>query len=147
MVVSVALLGSFIYSIGSSKTGSPKTMRINEVNLSIAVADTDAERQQGLSGRTAGPGDPLGLGLGENEALLFIFDRPGYHSFWMKDMNFSIDVAWLDKNKKIVHIENDIGPETYPEAFSSPYQSLYVIETPAGFLENHGIKIGDVADF
>ena len=45
--------------------------------------------------------------LKENEAMLFVFEKPGKHSFWMKDMKFPIDIIWLDSTGKIVHIEEN----------------------------------------
>jgi uncharacterized protein len=116
----------------------PTTLKIGSVTLNIGVANTDAERMQGLSGRS---------GLQENEGLLFIFEQQGYYGFWMKDMKFPIDIAWLDKNKKIIHIESNILPDTYPEVFSPTSPALYVLEASANFFENHQIKIGDVAEF
>jgi uncharacterized protein len=147
LLVAVALVFlSFIsYPWGKNQQISPKieqqmqkTMKIGETTLNIEVADTDAERIQGLSGKT---------GLGENEGMLFIFEKEGNYAFWMKDMKFPIDIAWLDKDKKIVFIENAVEPATYPKAFGSSVLSLYVLETNAGFFEKNGIKIGDIAEF
>jgi uncharacterized protein len=115
-----------------------KTLKIGEITLNVGVASTDAEREMGLSGKS---------GLAENGGLLFVFDKEGYYGFWMKDMNFAIDIVWLDKNKKVTHIENNVSPETYPKIFNSPVPSLYVLEIPAGFLVKNKIKIGDTAEF
>ena len=117
------------------------------MTLNLVVANTDATREQGLSDKVAMQGDPLGLGLGENEAMLFIFDKAGYYSFWMKDMNFSIDMAWIDENKKITYIAADVSPATYPRNFSSPVSNLYVLETPAGFFAKNNVKIGESVAF
>jgi len=132
--------------------GSVKTIKIGEITLNIEVANTDVKRAQGLSGKEANQNDPIGLGLGENEGMLFVFDKEGYYSFWMKDMNFPIDIAWLDKNKKIIYIEKNVSPQTYPKTFYAqknnlPILSLYVLETKAGFFEKFKIKIGDIAEF
>ena len=115
-----------------------KTLKIGGVVLNIEVADTDDERVRGLSGRS---------GLGENEGMLFVFDTEGYYGIWMKEMNFPIDIAWLDKDKKVLKIENAVDPDTYPKVFNSPVPSLYVLETKAGFFEKFKIKIGDTLDF
>ena len=48
--------------------------------------------------------------LKENEAMFFVFDKPEKHSFWMKDMNFPIDIIWLDSTDKVVHIEQNLQP-------------------------------------
>ncbi len=105
--------------------------------LKLEVADTDAERELGLSGRT---------GLDQNSGLLFVFDRPGNYGFWMKDMLFPIDIAWLDKDRRVVHIERGVSPATYPTVFFPQANSTYVLEVNAGFLALHQINIGDVLE-
>jgi len=102
---------------------------------SILIADTPSERTQGLSGRES---------LAENQAMLFVFDYPDYHKIWMKDMKFPIDVIWLDENKKITHIEENISPETYPATFFPPEKSLYIIEAYAGFAHKNDLQVGNV---
>lgn len=120
-----------------------KIMKIGEKAINIQVLDTEEERMKGLSGR------PI---LEENLGFLFIFDKEDYHGIWMKDMNFPIDIAWLDKDKKIIHIEKNVSPDTYPKVFYSFRdgvwtESLYVLETNANFFENSKIKIGDLTEF
>lgn len=122
----------------NKKIEIPKTLKIGGVTLNIEVADTNIKRELGLSGRE---------GLQENEGLLFIFDKEGSYGFWMKDMSFAIDIAWLDKNKKIIYIKSDVSLATYPEVFSPTAPALYVLEVNSRFFENHQIKIGDLAEF
>jgi uncharacterized protein len=69
-----------------------------------------------------------------------VFDREGYQGFWMKEMNFPIDIVWLNKDKKIVHIEHNVSPDTYPKIFNpnnefNNEKSLYVLETNANFFQ------------
>ena len=129
---------NFVYKNQEKKQGVYQSLRIGGTTLNIKVADDDTERIQGLSGRES---------LEENEGLLFVFDKQGYYGIWMKDMNFPIDIVWLDQNKKIIHIESAVGPETYPKIFNPPNLSLYVLETPSGFLAKNNIKIGDLVAF
>lgn len=100
----------------------------------VAVADNSATRVQGLSGRT---------GLPENEGLLFVFERAGQHGIWMKDMQFAIDIIWIDANGAIVHIEHVVAPETFPHIFVSDTDALYVLEVKAGEAERVGVSVGD----
>lgn len=120
-----------------------KVLIINDIKLNTDISDTDAKRVLGLSGR---------LDIKKDEAMLFVFDKEGYYSFWMKDMNFNIDIAWIDKDKKIVYIQKNVSPKTYPKIFyavkdSTPIKSLYVLETSANFFDNNKIKIGDSVNF
>ncbi len=130
------LILNFKYSIFKSEP--IETIKINNIVLNVDVADTPALREQGLSGRK---------GLGENQGLLFVFEQDGFHGFWMKDMLFPIDIAWIDKNKKIVHIEHSVSEKSYPKIFSPASLSLYVLETNANFFEKNKINIGDSVSF
>jgi len=89
-------------------------------SYSVLIADTQEKRMTGLSYRTALP---------ENiDGMLFIFDTPGNHNIWMKDMNLTLDIHWLNENFNIIHTESNISPETYPESFTSTSPALYVLE-------------------
>lgn len=102
------------------------------------VADSDAARTKGLSGTSS---------LDSNHAMLFVFDNSGRWGMWMKDMNYSLDILWLDSSKQIVHIERNVSPDTYPHAFLPDKDSKYVVELPAGFVSQHQIGLGQIASF
>jgi uncharacterized membrane protein (UPF0127 family) len=61
----------------------------------------------------------------------------------MKDMNYALDIIWAAEGGEIVHIEEDVSPESFPTAFASPKPAWFVIEANAGFVERHQIEIGD----
>jgi uncharacterized protein len=84
--------------------------------------------------------------LKENEAMLFVFEDPAKHSFWMKDMKFPIDIIWLDSDGKVTHIEQNLQPCV--SAFICPdytpdLDSQYVLETVPGFTQRHNISAGN----
>ncbi len=102
------------------------------------VASTVQERERGLSGTESLP---------EDSAMLFTFDKPDFYGIWMKDMKIPIDIFWLDENYKIIHIEENISPQTYPKVFLPPEKSTYVLETNAGFAEKNKLKEGKLLNF
>ena len=118
------------------RTVYPKTqdLKIADILVQASVAKTWAERIKGLSDTPFLP---------EEVVKLFVFDTPGIHSIWMKDMNYAIDIIWVDINNKIIDIKENATPESYPESFSPKTEALYVIETKAGFVDKNKIKIGD----
>lgn len=118
------------------RTIYPKTqdLKIAGVLVQASVAKTWAERIKGLSDTPYLPDEVV---------KLFVFDIVGEHSIWMKDMNYAIDIIWVDAENKIVDIKKNATPESYPESFSPKTDTLYVIETKAGFVEKNKIKIGD----
>lgn len=109
-------------------------IQIGSTSVQASVADSMAERIQGLSETPALPLDVV---------KLFVFGSGGEQAIWMKDMEYALDIIWADKEGKIVHIEKNIAPETYPKSFSSPTPAWYVIEANAGFVASSSIKLGD----
>lgn len=104
-----------------------------------------------LSAEIPTRGELMGKGLAvkdqlkENEAMFFVFDKPEKHSFWMKDMNFPIDIIWLDSNGRVVHIEQNLRPcPLVPvcPSYAPTIDSQYVLETVAGFAQRHKIGLG-----
>ncbi len=110
-------------------------MKIKDLIVDVSVAKTWPERIQGLSGTPYLP---------KNLVKLFIFDTPAFHSIWMKDMQYTIDILWVDADNKIIHIEKNATPESYPDLFIPEDPALYVIETVAGFVNDNQINIGDI---
>lgn len=106
------------------------------ISLSASIADTNEERALGLSDT---PYIPAGI------AKLFIFDSAQQWSFWMKDMNYPIDIFWVNEEGRIVHVVKFASPNSYPEtSFVPPVPALYVIETKAGFAQENNIEVGAV---
>ncbi|MCX6713394.1 MAG: DUF192 domain-containing protein [Candidatus Vogelbacteria bacterium] len=151
----ILLAGISVYSIANERFNdrsngqtahagnNPTTAIIPVVNLAIGkakitaeVVETPAERERGLSGRTVLP---------ENEGMLFVFDRPGQHKFWMKDMNFPIDIIWLGPNKIVIDITANLATSTYPNSVTSRVPAFFALEVNASWAEKNEIKIGDQA--
>lgn len=107
------------------------------MNLKIEIADTPEKRILGLSGRD---------NLDESAGLLFVHNEPGIYGIWMKDMNFPIDVIWLDADYRVIDIARDVQPDSFPEIFEPSEQALYILEVNAGFAERNGIETGDYLD-
>jgi uncharacterized membrane protein (UPF0127 family) len=102
------------------------------------LATNEPTRQKGLSGTAK---------LGDNEGMLFVFDTSGRWGIWMKDMKYNIDIIWMDSNKKIVYISQDVAPDTYPKVFLPDKDAQYVLELPAGFTAKHNVNVGQVVGF
>jgi uncharacterized protein len=113
------------------------SLTINGNRITVLVADTEGERQRGLSGRS---------GLGEGTGLLMKFDTDTSPGIWMKDMNFPIDVLWIDKDWRVVQVTPSIGPESFPAAFYPDQLVRYVLELPAGYADIHNIEAGTTVE-
>lgn len=109
---------------------------IHDQPITVEIADTDASRVQGLSGRQS---------LLPNHGMLFVFGHDGFFSFWMKDMHFPIDMVWVSAVGNIVYMQENISPNTYPQSFVSTTSARYVLELPAHYVSEHHVKVGDNA--
>lgn len=99
------------------------------------IAETDEERAQGLSGTKF---------LAPDSALLMIFPYDSSWGIWMKDMNYPIDIVWLDASFEVVHIERSLQPSSYPDNTYKPKKAArYVIELPASTVSRTYLKVGD----
>jgi uncharacterized membrane protein (UPF0127 family) len=105
-----------------------------DVRLEYAV--TEASREQGLSGR-----DGLGVGKG----MLFVFDATGNQCMWMKDMQFNLDIVWLDDLKNVAAIEKNLSPASYPHTYC--HQGSYVLEVAAGQADQLGLRVDKQVTF
>ncbi len=112
---------------------------INEEKINVEVADTFEERRQGLSDREF---------LEKETGMLFIFDDKQVRSFWMKRMNFSIDIIWIEDGV-IVGIDKNLPPEGEKPQFKyrSPVGVNYVLEVNAGYTNKNEIKVGDQVNY
>jgi len=100
------------------------------------IADTDQARSQGLMYRDS---------LADTEGMLFVFPSPDRYAFWMKNMRISIDIIWIDKDKRVVDIKSRVPPcGDACESMAPSNDALYVLELRSGFTDDHNIKIGDV---
>ncbi|HUD44146.1 MAG TPA: DUF192 domain-containing protein [Patescibacteria group bacterium] len=124
---------------GVSLFPKSKTVTIDKKTFTVEVEQTEAAREQGLSGRS---------GLTVNQGMLFLFDHPDRYSFWMKDMKFPIDIIFINNNKVI-----DIFPNVPIPTAGSTLSTLpiytpdspanEVLEVAAGQAKINNFKNGD----
>jgi uncharacterized protein len=105
--------------------------------IDIEVADNDAEREQGLMYRDT---------MAENAGMLFLMDTEDMQAFWMKNTIISLDIMFVDSERRIVNIHKNCKPYSLDQLPSSK-PALYVVEVNAGYSEKYGIKAGDLISF
>ncbi len=113
------------------------TITIGDDDIVAEVADTDRKRIRGLSGRDT---------LNEGSGMIFIFDKSGYHPFWMKGMNFPVDIIWINGGM-IVYITHQAQPEDKNIKSNRIYKpespARYVLEINSGHAKNNNINVGE----
>lgn len=136
---------TFIQSTINSATETPipeafDTVIINGKKVEVSIADTPQKRTQGLMNVEQ---------MDYNKGMLFLFNREGNYSFWMKDTKIPLDMVWINNDLLIVHIENNVPicEELICPRYSSPETAKYVLETNAGWAKGADARVGMKVSF
>jgi uncharacterized membrane protein (UPF0127 family) len=106
------------------------------VQVQAEIVDTPETIERGLMFRKS---------LGPNEGMLFVFEKAGFYSFWMKNTLIPLDIIWVDQRWRVVSIAESVPPcradpcPTYPPEGDASY----VVEVAAGFARTHRVARGD----
>jgi uncharacterized membrane protein (UPF0127 family) len=127
------VLGIFYLLFINKNKYTQQKIFINNNEFIVDIADTDKKRQLGLGNRKK---------ICEKCGMLFLFDDKKNRIFWMKDMNFDIDIIWI-LDDKVVNISKNIK-------YNKPQKKIYsgvvvdkVLELPSGSVEKFGIIVGN----
>jgi hypothetical protein len=117
-------------------------VRLAGQEVRIEIADDELSRQRGLSGRS---------GLTDEQGMLFIMEGSARHSFWMKDMQFAIDIVWIEDGV-VVDLTYDVRPQHNIEdenllIYRPSSNADLVLELRAGWAQKYGLKTGDKVEF
>ena len=135
----LAFAGWQAYHVAMDQQTARIPLTVRNATFDVKVVDSDPARQHGLSGTRE---------LAKTEGMLFVFDTEYTWGIWMKDMFISIDILWLNNDKRVIHIVKNAEPSSYPETTYRPDKpAKYVLELPAGSVEQKNIQVGDTVTF
>ncbi len=117
----------------------PSYFTVNGHTYGITYLATDqSERQTGLMNRK----------VTNITTMLFVFPSPGSYSFWMSNVNSSLDIVWLNVTGnvgRVVYLVSN-APGCNSGAFCPTYdpgsKANWVLEAKGGFAESNGVSIG-----
>ncbi len=113
--------------------------RIKGVVIDLEIADSNYERYRGLSHRS---------GLAPYSGMLFLFPDKQKRSFVMRDMNFSLDIVFIDENRITDIYQNlPFAKDQQEILYSSSVPVDKVLELPGNFCEENNISISDLVEF
>jgi len=134
------LLGIILLSTVALRVISWQTSKASAIiggqKISVELRRTPMEWEKGLSDRPS---------LNENAGMLFIFPDTDIRRFWMRDMNFPIDIFWI-RDGRVIGMAKGLPPPAdsagvIPDA-TSPEAVNYVLETNSGFADRYKITLG-----
>ena len=108
-------------------------LTIKGKTIKVEVARTEKEQERGLMFRER---------MGKDEGMLFVYEREEMLSFWMKNTRLPLSIAFIDKDGKIVDIQ-DMEPFSL-ETHTSAGPARYALEMNRGWFAREGIKVGDI---
>jgi len=106
--------------------------------VDVRIADTQPQRYTGLSDTES---------LGPNEGMLFVHDEEDVQTYVMRDMDFALDIIYIDANGTITTIHHAPPPpegESYSERY--PGRAKYVLEVNRGWTNSTGVSVGDTVE-
>lgn len=100
--------------------------------FTVEIADTDAERAQGLMHRASMP---------RFAGMLFVFDRPQRAVFWMENTLIPLDMLFIDDEGVVRHIHHNARPlDRTP--IDGGEGIRFVLEINGGMAERLGLLAG-----
>lgn len=135
----IILLLLLILALFLTDRNEKKTIRAANCFFEAELALSPAEQYQGLSDRAE---------LKDREAMLFLFKEKKDRSFVMRNMNFPLDIIFINDNR-VVNIYRNLAPEG-----ASPSQSYHsgapvdaVLEIKAGMSQACGLGLGSLVNW
>ena len=111
------------------------TLDSNEsIEFSVLIAESNKDRRQGLMHIEF---------MEENQGMLFVFNPPRRVSMWMRNTPMSLDILFINRNGKIINMEENTTPYS-TKALPSGGTINWVLEINGGLAKKMGIKAGDL---
>lgn len=140
ILIAAGIIGIFLLTWYYKTHPLVSKIRIRDVVITTEIAATEAQKQKGLGGRAEL--DPL-------HGMVFPYDHKEQYNFWMRGMMFPLDFIWID-GMTVVDITANVAPPKAhePPVIVKPRVPVdKVLEVNAGFVEKHGIAVGDPVRF
>ena len=112
------------------------------ITIMAEVADTPGKRARGLMFRDSLP---------RNRGMLFTFPEAQPWTFWMQNTHITLDIVWMDGNKKVVYVEKNVPGCGRTDDSCPQYQptenALFVLEVAAGMADSLKLQRGAAVKF
>jgi uncharacterized membrane protein (UPF0127 family) len=109
-------------------------------SVTAAIAETSEEWTTGLSETESLP---------EDWGMLFVDETAKDRSFWMKDMEFGLDIIFIDEEKRITEILHAEAPGPDEDGTETLYTGYaqYILEVNYDWTTRHDVLVSDIVEF
>ncbi|MEW6035299.1 MAG: DUF192 domain-containing protein [Candidatus Micrarchaeota archaeon] len=139
-LIAAAILLVLVVYLVSAKGEKRRLALVNaegeRLPIDAEIATDSATKMKGLMGRQS---------LGENEGMLFVFDRPGIYPFWMLNTTIALDAIHIAENGTVVDVlqMEPCGLNvTRCKLYFPREKAKYVLEVNKGFSKDNSIIPG-----
>lgn len=124
----------------SEASAGPRVIFPDGYSVHVELATTDETRAQGLMFRDR---------LRPASGMLFLFTANGNYPFWMKNTLIPLDMIWIDQQKRVAHVKQNVPPcQADPcPSYDPKAEARYVLEVAGGVTKEHPLKPGDQLRF
>lgn len=104
--------------------------------VTVELADDDAKRSYGMMFTRQSPPDDRGM--------LFLFaEVRATQAFWMRNTRIPLDIIYFGEDGRIGNAHRNATPLDESKTYPALHPGRYVLEMRGGWLEAHGVWIGD----
>ncbi len=132
-IVIVILLNYVSSELYSLKYWNPiRRVYFKNTFVKAEVVNSKEKIEQGLAGRKE---------IADGRGMLFVMPKSGLQRFWMRGMQFGIDIIWVEGGR-VVGCEKNISPRD-ERIFTSPSAAGLILEVPEGFCDHFNVQVND----
>lgn len=141
---------------GETQSAWPSGPYADYDTTTVTVTDEDGETLGEVTAALAESSQEWTLGLSaaesmpEDGGMLFVSEDANYESFWMRDMDFGLDIVFVGETGAITSIHSVPAPgddEGTEDQYTVSGFGQYVFEVNAGWTAERGISEGDILEF
>lgn len=116
------------------------TLFIGSTKFTVEIADTPKKQEIGMMYRESMPDD---------FGMLFPYKYDEHLGFWMRNCKISLDIIYLDKDKRVINIHANVPPCPGDpcKSYYSKRPARYVLELRGKRAAELGLKEGDEVFF
>jgi len=131
-LILIIFAGIVLSQFNSKVTQGPQTknsVTINSHSFTVEVVKTTKDQEIGLTKYAT---------LQPEQGMLFLFDKPNRYGFWMRGMQFPIDIIFIRNDVVVSFAENaqPLGDKEKPVIYYPESPSDKVLEISAGLGKN-----------
>lgn len=139
LVIAVLFFGWLTFSFSNREPSIDlPELTVGDTTLMVELADTSEKISRGLSGREK---------LDKDQGMLFIFPNSTRRQFWMKEMNFPLDMVFINDDRVVEVILKIPAPQAGEDGrkiqVMSSASAEMVLEVNSGWVARNRVIVGD----